>query len=188
MDQPPGRDVALEAAQKAQEFPVLVALHALADHRAVENIEGGEQGGGAMADIIVGRRPGAPSLRRQSRLRAVERLDMALLVNREHQAVRRRVDVKTDATTGSGTGALPGLRVLSRSKPSTPSSIKRRCQRHTHGLETPARRDLWRAATFGGGQHDPCSPHMLLGTIATDNDRLKPLPIARSEPDFDVTA
>jgi len=44
------------------------------------------------------------------------------------------------AATGPGTGALPGFRVLSRSRPSTPASMKRRCQRQTQGLDTPARR------------------------------------------------
>ena len=48
MDQPAGWDVALEAVQKAQKFLVAVALHALADHRPVEDIEGGEQGGRAV--------------------------------------------------------------------------------------------------------------------------------------------
>ena len=44
------------------------------------------------------------------------------------------------ATASLGTGALPGLRVLSRSKPSTPASMNRRCQRQTQGFDTPARR------------------------------------------------
>ena len=67
---------------------------------------------------------------------------------------------------------------------------------HKAALRTPharfgdagAAHDLCRAAAVGGGQQHPGSPHMLRGTIATGNDRLKPLPIARSEPDFDVTA
>ena len=42
------------------------------------------------------------------------------------------------AAIGPGTGALPGFRVLSRSRPSTPASMKRRCQRQTQGLGTPA--------------------------------------------------
>ena len=44
MDQPAGRDVALEAVQKTQEFLVPVALHALADDSPVEQVEGGKQG------------------------------------------------------------------------------------------------------------------------------------------------
>jgi hypothetical protein len=44
VDQPTGRDVALEAVQKTQKLLVPVALHAPAHDRAVEHVEGGEQG------------------------------------------------------------------------------------------------------------------------------------------------
>jgi len=39
MDQPTSRDVALEAVEKAPELLMPVALHALADDRAIENVE-----------------------------------------------------------------------------------------------------------------------------------------------------
>ena len=42
-----GRDFALDGIEKADEFAVAVALHAAADHGAVEHIERGEQGGSA---------------------------------------------------------------------------------------------------------------------------------------------
>jgi hypothetical protein len=51
-----------------------------------------------------------------------------------------RVSSINRAAIAGATGALPGLRVLSRSSPSTPASMKRRCQRHTEGFDTPARR------------------------------------------------
>ena len=41
------------------------------------------------------------------------------------------------ATLSADSGALPGLRVLSRSRPSTPASANRCCQRHTEGRLTP---------------------------------------------------
>src|SRR6266496_2275772 len=47
---------------------------------------------------------------------------------------------KTSCTVSAGSGALPGLRVLSRSKPSTPSSMNRACQVHTTGFALPDRR------------------------------------------------
>jgi hypothetical protein len=50
-----------------------------------------------------------------------------------------QVRVTTRRTTASPTGAFPGLRVASRSNPSTPASAKRRCQRHTAGRPTAAR-------------------------------------------------
>ena len=74
VDQLAGRDVALEA----QKFLVSVALDALTDRHPIEQVERRKQSGRAMANIIVGHRPGAPALHRQARLGAVERLDLAL--------------------------------------------------------------------------------------------------------------
>src|SRR5271169_4037914 len=182
-----------------------MARHALADDRAVEDIERREQRGRAVADVIMGHRSGPALLDRQARLGAVECLDLALLVDREHQAVRRRVEIDpttsrnlaanagscdslkrrtrcgcrpcaaqmrctersemplaaaiarpvqwvvspggsarvsatTSSTSADGNGGRPGFRVLSCSRPATPSRMNRSCQRHTQGFETPARR------------------------------------------------
>src|SRR5208283_2032955 len=46
--------------------------------------------------VVVGHRAGAALLQRKSRLGAVERLDLALLVDRKHQRLVRRVEVKPD--------------------------------------------------------------------------------------------
>ncbi len=73
-----------------------VALHVAADHPAVEHAERGEQGGRPVAFIIVGHRPEPPRLHRQAGLRAVERLDLALLVDAENHRVGRRIDVEAD--------------------------------------------------------------------------------------------
>ena len=54
-----------------------VALHAAAEHGAVEHVEGGEQGGGAVALVVVGHGAGAALLHGQAGLGAVERLDLA---------------------------------------------------------------------------------------------------------------
>ena len=48
-----------------------------------------------------------------------------------------QVIATTCATVSAAIGALPGLRVLSRSRPPTPSSANRCCQRHTIGRLTP---------------------------------------------------
>ena len=73
-----------------------VALHATAEHRAVEDIERGEQGGDAVADIVVGHGAGLARLDRQTGLGPVQGLDLAFLIDREHQAVGRRLDVQAD--------------------------------------------------------------------------------------------
>jgi len=56
--------------------------HALADHRTVEDIERREQRGRAVPDIIVSHRSGPAPFHWQTRLGAVERLDLRLLVDR----------------------------------------------------------------------------------------------------------
>jgi hypothetical protein len=54
-----------------------MALHALANNLALKDIERREQGGDAMALVIVGYGAGAPLLHRQTRLGAVKGLDLA---------------------------------------------------------------------------------------------------------------
>ena len=93
MDQLASRDLALNGIEKADEFDVPVALHAATDHCAVEHAEGGEQRGGAVPLVIVCHGLAAPGLDRKSRLGAVERLDLALFVNRQHHSVGWRIDV-----------------------------------------------------------------------------------------------
>ena len=56
----------------------------------------GEQRGRAVALVVVGHRAGAALLHRQAGLGAVERLDLALLVHRQHDRMRRRIDVEAD--------------------------------------------------------------------------------------------
>jgi hypothetical protein len=73
-----------------------MALHTLADHLAFENVEGCEQGGGAMSLVVVREGCGAALLHRQAGLSSVERLDLALLVNRQNDGVVRRIDIKAD--------------------------------------------------------------------------------------------
>jgi hypothetical protein len=50
--------------------------------------------------------------------------------------------VTTCRTTVGGSGFRPGGRVLSRSRPSTPASANRACQRQTVGFDWPVRRTI----------------------------------------------
>src|SRR6516165_1741795 len=84
MDQLAGRDFALDGVEEADEFAVAVALHAAADDGAVEYAERGEQGGRAVPLVIMRHSLTTPRLDRQPRLGAVEGLDLALFVEREH--------------------------------------------------------------------------------------------------------
>ena len=96
MDHLAGGHLALDGVEKADEFLVTVLLHATADHRAVENVEGREQGGCAVALVIVRHRLAFAGLERQAWLGAVECLDLGLLVDREHQRVGGRSHVEAD--------------------------------------------------------------------------------------------
>jgi len=82
--------------EEADEFLMPVAAHALADDLAVEHVERGEQGCRAVALIVMGHRAAAAAFHRQPRLGAVERLDLRLLIKRQHQRVLRWIDVKAD--------------------------------------------------------------------------------------------
>ena len=73
-----------------------VALHAAADDLAFKYIESGEQRGGAVTLVIVGHRFGAALLHGKARLGAVERVDLALLVEGQDDGVGGRIDIKAN--------------------------------------------------------------------------------------------
>src|SRR6266496_2959569 len=79
----------------------------------------------------------------------------------------------TSCTVSAGSGTLPGLRVLSRSKPSTPSAMNRACQVHTTGFLAGSAHDLGGTAAVCGGKDDLGPPHMFLRRAAIRDDRLK---------------
>ena len=56
------RDLALDGVEEADELLMSVALHAAADDITLQNVEGGEQGGRAVALVVVGHGPGATLL------------------------------------------------------------------------------------------------------------------------------
>ena len=205
MDQLAGRYLGLDGVEESDELLMAMALHVAADDVAFEDIEGGEQGCGAVAFVVVGHGAGASLLHGQSRLGAVEGLNLALLVDREDDGMSGRVDIEADNVpelvgelrvlrqlegADAVRGELMGLenaldraqadtyrlgqhppgpvrgltgrrrkrqidnalhdlrrqRRLARlarlvaKQPSTPSCMKRSCQRQTTGLERPERR------------------------------------------------
>ena len=73
-----------------------MAAHAFADDLARGDIERRKQSRGSVALVVVGHRAGAALLQRKSGLGAIERLDLAFLVDRQHQRLVRRVEVKPD--------------------------------------------------------------------------------------------
>jgi hypothetical protein len=77
------RYLRLNGIEEADELLVPVALHVAAEDGTVEDVESSEQRGRTVAFVVVGHRSGTARLDRQTGLGAVERLDLALLINRE---------------------------------------------------------------------------------------------------------
>ena len=75
------RNGALDGVEKLDEFLMSVPGHAAPNDGAVEDVEGGEQGGSAVADVIVCHGAATAALQRQTGLGPIERLDLALLVD-----------------------------------------------------------------------------------------------------------
>lgn len=88
------RHLALDGIEEADELLMAVALHATPNHCAFEHVERGKQGGGAVSLVVVCHGAGPALFHGQAVLVAVKRLDLRLLIDREHDGVRRRVDVE----------------------------------------------------------------------------------------------
>ena len=90
---PLGWGLAVDLVEEADELLMPVAAHALTDDLAVEHVERGEQGGCPVPLIVVGHRAATAALHWQPRLGAVERLNLALLIDRQHRRVSRRIEI-----------------------------------------------------------------------------------------------
>ncbi len=71
-----------------------VPLHAAANPRAVQYVERRKQRRRAMPYIVVGHGGAAAGFERQTQLRAIERLDLALLVDGQHHGLSRRREIE----------------------------------------------------------------------------------------------
>src|SRR5438105_9637917 len=89
-------DLRLNRIEEADELLVAMALHVAANDGPIEDVERCEQRGGAVTFVVVRHRPGAAWLHRQPRLGTVERLDLALFVDRENNRMGGRIDVEAD--------------------------------------------------------------------------------------------
>jgi hypothetical protein len=97
-----------------------------------------------------------------------------------------QVSSKILAKTLAESGARPGLRVLSRSRPSTPCSAYRACQRQTVGRLTPgSSRHFEHRQALGREEDDSCPLHMLERAIAIGDDRQQALAIFGGRKDAD---
>ena len=90
------RHLRFDGVEEADEFLMTVTLHIPPSDGSIENVERGKKRCRAMPLIIVRHGSAAPLLQRQSRLGAVERLDLALFVHGQNKRMRGRRQVKPD--------------------------------------------------------------------------------------------
>lgn len=88
-----------------------MARHIAADDGAVEDVEGGEQGRGAVALVVMGHCPGPTRLHGQARLGAVERLDLALLIDGEDDGISGRI-TEPSAFHSTSTPSIPACQTV----------------------------------------------------------------------------
>jgi hypothetical protein len=76
-----GQHRRLDSVEETNELLVTVPGRALAEDDFIEQVEGGEQDGGAAADVVMGLRNGPVLHHRQPAPGALQRLDLRLLVH-----------------------------------------------------------------------------------------------------------
>ena len=96
MDDLADLNLPLHGIEEGNELLMAMAFHAAANHRTIEHVQGGEQCRGSVALVIVGHGRAFAGLQRQARLGAIERLDLAFLVDGQHHRVAGRVHVKAN--------------------------------------------------------------------------------------------
>ena len=88
----------------------------------------------------------------------------------------------TRCTVSGGSGGLPGLRVLSRASPSTPSAMNRACHRHTTGFDLPDRRMISAVPQPSAVARMILARHTcFFGALRLETNRLKPTAILRRD-------
>lgn len=91
-----GRYRLVDRGQELSELDGAVLAMQFADHRAVGDVERGEQTGDPVTGVVLGAPFGHAGHHRQDRLGPVEGLDLALLVDTEHDGPLGRVVVQAD--------------------------------------------------------------------------------------------
>jgi len=133
-----GRDRPIDRVQEADELLVAVALHVPADDLSGRDLQRGEQGGGAVALVVVGHGRRFPGLHRQAWLGAVQSLDLGLLVDGQDDRILGRGHIEADdvdelVRERRIPGALEGPDTLRCQLPRLPDPLDR-AQADVHGF------------------------------------------------------
>ena len=83
----------IDALEELKKFLMTMACLALRQDCAGGDVESGKQGGGAMANVVVGHSFHVAQPHRQHRLSAIKGLNLRLLIDREHDRMVRRVQI-----------------------------------------------------------------------------------------------
>src|ERR1035438_5261047 len=89
-----GGCVTANPVKKSNPFLMAVPVHTSSNDLAIGGIHGREQRGGSVSLVIMGHGLATPFLERQSRLRAIQGLDLTLLVAGEDQGMLRRIEIE----------------------------------------------------------------------------------------------
>ena len=92
MDGLAGRQRGINGAEEANVFLMAMLLHAAAEDFSAQHIESGKQCRCTMALVVMRHRAAAALFQGQARLRAVMRLDLAVLINGQHHGMGRRIN------------------------------------------------------------------------------------------------
>src|SRR6516165_9501638 len=111
-----GRALLVDQCEKGEPFLMTMARREVGDELAVEIIERGEQGQGAVPYVIMGLGADVANAQRQTRLRALERLALRFLIAAQHQGLLRRVQIRpiTSQNFCSNRLSLDSLKVRER--------------------------------------------------------------------------
>jgi hypothetical protein len=96
----------LNVAQELQELLVTMPTPALGEHATRGDVERGEQCRGPVADVVVRDSFDVAESQRQQGLRAVEGLDLALLVDAQNNGMVGRVEIEPDCEPSAEFGQI----------------------------------------------------------------------------------
>ena len=131
-----------------------MALHTLADDLTFQHIKRRKQCRDAVTLVVVGNGAGTSLLHRQPRLGAVQRLDLAFLIDRENDGVVGRIDVEADDLFELGR-ELRIIRQLEPADQMRPQAMSTPDPLHRTDAD-PSNLRHRRAGPMAGGRRRPC--------------------------------
>ena len=107
------RDAVIQTAQEREKLLMAVPRFALCKHCARRDIQCGEQSRCSIANVIVRHAFGITQTHRQHGLRTVQRLNLAFLIDAQHQRMIRRFRYRPaiSRTFSTKNGSLDSLKV-----------------------------------------------------------------------------